>query len=168
MRRHRLSSPPTATSINSSKHHSRDRTGKTHRQETPDPDRSYSAAANTCLQPPFPGGLPASNRSQGQQSTQQRLAKFYGVRQTERGILFRAHYPHAEQVYLAGDFNGWNPARTPLARQQLDNVWQVVLPLQPGSYRYRLVVDNRWQRDPFNERVEANPFGELNSVVEVK
>jgi len=116
----------------------------------------------------IPGGIPARDNSQSQQSTEQRLAKFYGVRQTEAGILFRAHYPHADKVYLAGDFNGWNPARTPLAREQLDNVWQVVLPLQPGSYRYRLVVDNRWQRDPFNERVEANPFGELNSVVEVK
>ena len=114
----------------------------------------------------MPGGLPSHTKEQ--QSTQQRLAKFYGARQTEGGILFRAHYPHAEKVYLAGDFNGWNPARTPLSRQELDNVWQVVLPLQPGCYRYRLVVDNRWQRDPFNDRVEANPFGELNSVIEVK
>ena len=116
----------------------------------------------------IPGGLPARDENREQQTTQQRLAKFYGVRQTEAGILFRAHYPHAENVYLAGDFNGWNPARTPLAREQLDNVWQVVLPLGPGCYRYRLVVDNRWQRDPFNEHVEANPFGELNSVVEVE
>ena len=116
----------------------------------------------------MPGGLPSPSDEQKTQSTEQRLAKFYGVRQTENGILFRAHYPHAEKVYLAGDFNGWNPARTPLTQQEMDNVWQVVLPLQPGSYRYRLVVDNRWQRDPFNDQVEVNPFGELNSVVEVK
>ena len=116
----------------------------------------------------IPGGVTKRPKQESEQSTQYRLAKFYGVRQTEQGILFRAHYPHAENVHLAGDFNGWNPARTPLTRQEMDNIWQVVLPLQPGCYRYRLVVDNRWQRDPFNDRVEANPFGELNSVIEVK
>lgn len=128
-----------------------------------------SASAKDLLQRAdemMPGGMGEENSNQ--ESSQQRLAKFYGVRQSEEGILFRAHYPHAENVYLAGDFNGWNPARTPLSREQSDNVWQTVLPLGRGSYRYRLVVDNRWQRDPFNDRVEANPFGELNSVVEVQ
>ncbi|MCK4850230.1 MAG: AAA family ATPase [Phycisphaerae bacterium] len=116
----------------------------------------------------MPGGLAGAPKKHKPQTTEQRLAKFYGVCQTKQGIIFRAHYPHAEKVCLAGDFNGWNPGLTPMAREQHDNVWQTVLPLTPGCYRYRLVVDNRWQRDPFNDRVEANPFGELNSVVEVK
>ncbi len=115
----------------------------------------------------MPGGLPAPAQKDKLKTTEQRLAKFYGVSQTEKGIIFRAHYPHAEQVCLAGDFNGWNPDQTPMTRQQHDNIWQVVLPLNSGHYRYRLVVDDRWQRDPFNDQVEANPFGELNSVIEV-
>ena len=115
----------------------------------------------------IPGGLDAPAKKHKPQTTEQRLAKFYGVRQTKQGIIFRAHYPHAEKVCLAGDFNGWDPAQTPMARHQHDNIWQVVLPLTSGCYRYRLVVDNRWQRDPFNDRIEPNPFGELNSVVEV-
>lgn len=122
----------------------------------------------------MPGGLSSARQERGvcgtdkKQTTEQRLAKFYGVCQTKEGIMFRAHYPHADQVYLAGDFNGWNPASNPMARHEHDNVWQAVLPLNPGCYRYRLVVDSRWQRDPFNEQVESNPFGELNSVVEVQ
>ena len=116
----------------------------------------------------IPGGVHTQPEEDIQQTTEQRLAKFYGVCQTEHGIMFRAHYPHAESVCLAGDFNGWNPGQTPMARQELDNIWQITLPLSPGAYRYRLVVDDRWQRDPFNDYVEANPFGELNSVVEVK
>ena len=116
----------------------------------------------------IPGGIEAREKSRQTESTEDRLAKFYGVRQTQEGIVFRAHYPHAERVHLAGDFNGWNPSQTAMHRQDPERVWQITLPLGPGCYRYRLVVDNRWQRDPFNDRVEANPFGELNSVVEVK
>jgi hypothetical protein len=31
-----------------------------------------------------------------------------------------------------------------------------------------LVVDGRWQQDPYNERSELNPYGEYNSILEVK
>ena len=41
------------------------------------------------------------------------------------------------------------------------------LPLKPGRYRYRLVVDGNWITDPNNQYVEANQFGELNNIVEV-
>ncbi|GAG19849.1 unnamed protein product, partial [marine sediment metagenome] len=34
-------------------------------------------------------------------------------------------------------------------------------------YRYRYVVDGQWQQDPYNKHVEQNPYGELNSVLEV-
>ena len=47
-------------------------------------------------------------------------------------------------------------------------VWQTKLKLPAGRYRYRLVVDGQWQQDPYNEMTESNPFGDLNSVVEVK
>jgi len=41
------------------------------------------------------------------------------------------------------------------------------LPLRPGRYRYRFVVDGKWMTDPHNSYVEANQFGELNNVIEV-
>jgi hypothetical protein len=40
--------------------------------------------------------------------------------------------------------------------------------LAPGKYRYRLVVDGKWQQDPYNEISELNPFGEYNSVINIK
>jgi hypothetical protein len=40
--------------------------------------------------------------------------------------------------------------------------------LAAGRYRYRLVVDGQWQQDPYNETTEQNPFGGLNSILEVK
>ena len=42
------------------------------------------------------------------------------------------------------------------------------VPLPPGRYHYRLVVDGQWSSDPHNARVETNPFGELNNLVDVK
>jgi 1,4-alpha-glucan branching enzyme len=47
-------------------------------------------------------------------------------------------------------------------------IWQTQMDLSPGRYRYRLVVDGQWQQDPYNEMTELNPFGGLNSIVEVK
>jgi len=45
--------------------------------------------------------------------------------------------------------------------------FRALLPLGPGRYRYRYVVDGRWDADPHNNMVEMNPFGDMNSVVEV-
>ena len=42
-----------------------------------------------------------------------------------------------------------------------------ILPVAPGRYRYRLVVDGQWVQDPYNSYVESNPFGELNNIVVV-
>ena len=70
-------------------------------------------------------------------------------------------------VFLAGDFNGWQPDSTPMERVGNSGVWQAKLKLNQGTYRYRLVVDGQWQQDPYNERTELNPYGELNSVVEI-
>ena len=44
---------------------------------------------------------------------------------------------------------------------------RAVVPLTPGRYRYRLVVDGQWITDPHNRYVETNQFGELNNVIEV-
>ena len=99
---------------------------------------------------------------------QAKIDQIYGVRQTEDGVLFVTHAPGAREVKLAGDFNGWSPDATPMARRDGSFDFQTMLKLPPGRYRYRFVVDGTWSQDPFNSYVESNPFGELNSVVEVK
>ncbi len=44
-----------------------------------------------------------------------------------KGHFFRDWLPRAEQVFLVGDFNGWEPCRNPL--EKLDNgVWEIFLP----------------------------------------
>lgn len=82
------------------------------------------------------------------------------------GIEFTITLPTAGTVAVAGTFNGWDPTRTPL-RNEGGGVWRVVLPLTPGRYEYRYVVDGQWQQDPAAKEVSTNPFGEHNSVVTV-
>ena len=98
----------------------------------------------------------------------EKLANFYGIRQSGGAVSFVTLYPQAKNVQIAGDFNSWQPELTPMQNLNDDGKWQLTLPLGPGKYRYRLVVDGQWQQDPYNEQLEVNPFGEFNSIVEVK
>ena len=82
--------------------------------------------------------------------------------------MFVTLYPRAKSVQIAGDFNNWKPEDTPMEKINNNGVWQTKLPLNRGKYRYRLVVDGQWQQDPYNEQIEINPYGEYNSVIEVK
>jgi 1,4-alpha-glucan branching enzyme len=76
------------------------------------------------------------------------------------------HATEAEEVFIAGDFNRWNPRSTPL-RKDANGTWKTVLLLAPGPHQYRLVVDGQWRNDPSAICSIANPFGSRNSVMQV-
>jgi len=114
------------------------------------------------------GFVPASDEAPDHEEVQKKIDQIYGVRTTEEGVVFVAHAPGAESVMLAGDFNNWSPEATPMVPAGEDGRFKALLPLAPGKYCYRYVIDGRWSHDPHNDRVEANPFGDLNSVVEVR
>ena len=97
-----------------------------------------------------------------------KLSEYYGVNQLNDAVAFVTLYPRAKSVEIAGDFNGWQPAKMPMQKVGENGVWQTSAKLAPGKYRYRLVVDGQWQQDPYNETTELNPFGGYNSIVEVK
>jgi len=101
-------------------------------------------------------------------SIDSKLLDYYGVSQIDDAIVFVTLYPRANSVQIAGDFNSWQPAKTHMGKVGQSGVWQTKINLSPGKYRYRLVVDGQWQQDPYNEHTELNPFGDLNSVIEVK
>lgn len=111
--------------------------------------------------------LPAASVDTVEKSIDEKIADFYGVRQIDDAVMFVSLYPRAESVKVAGDFNGWDPEQTHMVKDPTKGTWQIKLPLGVGQYRYRLVVDGKWQQDPYNEWSEVNPFGEYNSVLEV-
>lgn len=98
---------------------------------------------------------------------QEKLERVYGIKHTTEGVLFIQPAEGASRVGVAGDFNNWNPASTPMRRNEPLGVWQACIKIPAGRYRYRLVVDGQWVQDPHNPQTETNPFGELNNVVEV-
>jgi len=100
--------------------------------------------------------------------TEAKLSDYYGVNQINGAVVFVTLYPRAQEVMIAGDFNNWQPSKTVMEKVGSSGVWQAKMHLPPGRYRYRLVVDGQWQQDPYNGNTELNPFGDYNSVLEVK
>ena len=73
--------------------------------------------------------------------------------------------PSAQNVALVGDFNGWNPAATPLARGTAAGAWTVTMPLAAGTYQYAFVVDGHvWVADPAAPVALQDEFGAPSSL----
>lgn len=82
-------------------------------------------------------------------------------------VRFELYAPRAHRVSLAGTFNRWDQAATPLVRVQPDGVWMVTLALPTGQHQYAFIVDGReWVTDPTAPAVDDG-FGRRNSVVSV-
>jgi predicted esterase len=85
----------------------------------------------------------------------------------KEGILFSYYSPWAKEVFLAGDFNGWNKRATPLIKGR-DEVWRVIIELKPNrSYDYKYIVDGNWVNDPNNSDLNPDVAGGANSIIYV-
>ncbi len=51
---------------------------------------------------------------------------FYGFHKVENGWFYREWAPGAEELFLLGDFNGWNPSSHPL-KKKADGIWEIFL-----------------------------------------
>jgi len=85
---------------------------------------------------------------------------------SERVVEVVLTAPEAASVTIAGDFNGWDPARTRMVRASHDGLWRVRLKLPPGVYQYSFVLDGtEWVGDPLAKTMLADGFGGKNSVI---
>lgn|SRR5882724_2893409 len=85
-----------------------------------------------------------------------------GLRNTE----FRMEAPFAKSVQLAGDFTDWEKSPLDLV-QSYDGTWFTIVPLLPGIYSYRFIVDGQWFDDPESVRHVPNPFGSEDAIMNV-
>ena len=78
------------------------------------------------------------------------------------GVFFRVWAPHADQVYVAGDFNGWNFKRHRLAHDG-NGYWSLAVPKAKAGQRYKFRILNGEQElfrvDPYAREV-TNSVGD--------
>ena|ERR1700722_3022975 len=79
---------------------------------------------------------------------------------------FHLEAPFAESVKLAADFTDWEQFPLDLIKSE-DGVWYTDVPLPPGQYAYRFIVDGQWYDDPHPVQLVPNPFGTTNAVMNV-
>lgn len=89
----------------------------------------------------------------------------FGPRRAIGGMLFQCQSPGAQGVEIAGDFNSWIPE--PLVQKSVPGVWQKIIPMPEGEFRYKFIVDGEWQLDPFQEDIKENSFGSFDSYLKV-
>lgn len=80
--------------------------------------------------------------------------------------FFYPKVPNTEEVFLSGDFNGWSEDGYKM--ETLPDGWHIDLHLEPGKYRYKFIVGDKWLRDPSNALFEPNEYGDFNSVLWIK
>jgi len=86
---------------------------------------------------------------------------------TNKKINFSLPAPAAQAVLVVGSFTKWQAA--PVALKKLKGgLWKATLPLDPGTYEYRFVVDGQWMNDPGNSVRVPNGLGDVNSVLVVQ
>jgi chromosome partitioning protein len=92
------------------------------------------------------------------------------VQRSPREIVVRFRDSNANDVRIAGDFNGWVPdkgVRSLIESEGQTKIWTKILRLPPGTYQYRYVVDGEWREDPENPEATSSAVGGRNSVLVV-
>ena len=89
----------------------------------------------------------------------------YGPRRVPGGVLFQIHSKTARTVEIAGDFNSWIPEA--LVKRSDDGLWQKIISITQGFYRYKFIIDGEWQMDPYQPVQKVNDFGTFDSYLEL-
>ena len=85
-----------------------------------------------------------------------------------KSVTFSIHAEKGKTVYVAGEFNKWNPTSKKMAYKARSGIYSATLKLAPGTYQYKFVIDGTWCADPANANAVPNTQGTFNSVIDVK
>src|SRR5450432_1146511 len=92
------------------------------------------------------------------------LASFAGT--NAHTFTFKPSGSAPSKVAVAGAFNGWSMDKNPMTSGAAGE-WTASVPLKPGRYGYKFVVDGKWTIDPENTQTEDNGLGDKNSVLNI-
>lgn len=80
-------------------------------------------------------------------------------------VRFVLYSPGSRHVSLVGDFNDWQPQQDALTDSNANGVWTIEVPLKPGRYQYKFVVDGNWVADPDAPAYTVDGFGGKNALI---
>lgn len=84
------------------------------------------------------------------------------------GARFVVHAPHARSVAVVGEWSGWDAAQGEMAPAE-DGMWQVTLPVPPGSWEFTFLVDEHQVLEPEGvEHLVDSGFGDRNGVIVIQ
>ena len=81
--------------------------------------------------------------------------------------VFSYFAPEARDIRVAGEFNNWRPSERHKLSKKKDGKWGLKIPLMPGKYEYKFIVDGQWREDPENPNNRIGDHGQKNSILEV-
>lgn len=81
-----------------------------------------------------------------------------------QATTFTLRAPPFAQVFLAGDFNRWDPKANPMSHN--GSRFSLNIKLPPGRYQYKYIIDGEWTVDPTAPMTVSN-IGTTNNVVTV-
>lgn len=111
--------------------------------------------------------------------------KMVGMAEDGRVLVnFVFDAPSAKSVWLAGSFNNWasgkgspiypdveliQGGRVIMEKDEKTGYWTATIPLKPGRYPYKYVIDEGvvWREDPNTAEHVDDGFGGFNSIVMV-
>ena len=59
------------------------------------------------------------------------------------GMYFAVWAPHAAQVSLVGDFNGWNPDANPMSVLADSGIWEIFIPGMSVGELYKYAITTK-------------------------
>jgi len=100
-------------------------------------------------------------------ATRKSVAAKAAAKPRKQAVTFTVHAEKGKEVFLAGEFNQWDPAGRKMAYKARSGVYSTTIKLEPGEYQYKFVIDGIWCADPENVRSVQNDQGTFNSVITV-
>lgn len=90
------------------------------------------------------------------QGTNIHAYEYLGAHREEASFVFRVWAPNAEYVSVIADFNGWNPAASPMQRITEHGIWELRLDgtAVPDGQKYKYFI-----RNGCREVTKADPYG---------
>lgn len=71
--------------------------------------------------------------------------KYFGLHKTNAGWVFREWLPNALDVYLVGEFSGWQDQPEYKLQKSGDNVWEISLPIQELRHKDLYKIHVHWE-----------------------